>query len=568
MINVTNGKLIRLLVDDEPFDVRYGELRRARAGARLARRRAARASAEWGSPAGQRGARAPRRGWSRSPSARSRRSRYEVEPLDGRAARRRAVRAGRQRAAAAARDDDPRAAAALRHAAGGRGRTAHDDLRRRARAPHARAAGCGWRPAMDHVRRRPAGDATDDVESADDLGARHRRRRARAGPARCGWSSSSPTAGRRSGRCRRCATRSTAALAAAQHDRLGRPASPSSASTSTSSGTRADVEIEGDAELQQAVRFALFHVPAGRRARRAAGDPGQGPDRARLRRPRLLGHRDLRAAGADLHRARRGRATRCAGATRRSTWRASARSELGLRGRGVPVAHDPRRGVLGLLAGRHRRVPHQRRHRRRGRPLRATRPATTTFEREVGRRAAGRDRAAVALARPPRRRRAASASTASPGPTSTARVADNNVYTNLMAQRNLRGAADAVRAPPGRAPRELGRRRRGGGGLARRRRRDGRPVRRASSACTRRPRASPHHEAWDFDGTPPGPVPAAAALPVLRPLPQAGGQAGRPGAGDAPARRRVHRRGEGAQLRLLRGAAPCATRRCRRAPRR
>src|SRR4051812_50116114 len=26
MINVTNGKLIRLLVDDEPFDVRYGRL--------------------------------------------------------------------------------------------------------------------------------------------------------------------------------------------------------------------------------------------------------------------------------------------------------------------------------------------------------------------------------------------------------------------------------------------------------------------------------------------------------------------------------------------------------------
>src|SRR6478752_10563510 len=28
LINVTNGKTIRLLVDDEPFDVRYGELRR------------------------------------------------------------------------------------------------------------------------------------------------------------------------------------------------------------------------------------------------------------------------------------------------------------------------------------------------------------------------------------------------------------------------------------------------------------------------------------------------------------------------------------------------------------
>ena len=28
MVNVTNGKIIRLLVDDEPFDVRYGELRK------------------------------------------------------------------------------------------------------------------------------------------------------------------------------------------------------------------------------------------------------------------------------------------------------------------------------------------------------------------------------------------------------------------------------------------------------------------------------------------------------------------------------------------------------------
>src|SRR5439155_6222367 len=28
IINVTNGKVMRLLVDDEPFDVRYGKLRR------------------------------------------------------------------------------------------------------------------------------------------------------------------------------------------------------------------------------------------------------------------------------------------------------------------------------------------------------------------------------------------------------------------------------------------------------------------------------------------------------------------------------------------------------------
>jgi alpha,alpha-trehalose phosphorylase len=51
LVNVTNGKLIRLLVDDEPFDVRYGELRSHervldfRAG--VLRRRA-----EWASPTG------------------------------------------------------------------------------------------------------------------------------------------------------------------------------------------------------------------------------------------------------------------------------------------------------------------------------------------------------------------------------------------------------------------------------------------------------------------------------------------------------------------------------------
>src|SRR5689334_8817106 len=52
IVNVTNGKLLRLLVDDEPFDVRYGELRSHervldfRAGV-LHR------EAEWSSPAGQ-----------------------------------------------------------------------------------------------------------------------------------------------------------------------------------------------------------------------------------------------------------------------------------------------------------------------------------------------------------------------------------------------------------------------------------------------------------------------------------------------------------------------------------
>src|SRR5690242_7406293 len=52
MINVTNGKVIRLLVDDEPFDIRYGQLLRHervldfRAGT-LSRQ------ADWVSPAGR-----------------------------------------------------------------------------------------------------------------------------------------------------------------------------------------------------------------------------------------------------------------------------------------------------------------------------------------------------------------------------------------------------------------------------------------------------------------------------------------------------------------------------------
>ena len=37
VINVTNGKIIRLLVDDEPFDIRYGTVRRTPAPSTCAR---------------------------------------------------------------------------------------------------------------------------------------------------------------------------------------------------------------------------------------------------------------------------------------------------------------------------------------------------------------------------------------------------------------------------------------------------------------------------------------------------------------------------------------------------
>ena len=60
----------------------------------------------------------------------------------------------------------------------------------------------------------------------------------------------------------------------------------------------------------------------GRRPRRRLGHPGEGRDRLRLRRPLLLGHRDLRDAVPHLHDARGRPATRCGSATRCSTRRA------------------------------------------------------------------------------------------------------------------------------------------------------------------------------------------------------------------------------------------------------
>ena len=62
--------------------------------------------------------------------------------------------------------------------------------------------------------------------------------------------------------------------------------------------------------------------------------------------------------------------------------------------RAVPVAHDQRRGGVGLLPGRHRPVPHRRRRRLRDRPLRHRHRRHRVPPRR-GRRDAGRDRPAV-----------------------------------------------------------------------------------------------------------------------------------------------------------------------------
>ena len=124
----------------------------------------------------------------------------------------------------------------------------------------------------------------------------------------------------------------------------------------------ADVEVEGDPESQQAVRFGLFHLlQASARAERRAIS-GQGAHRNRLRRSCLLGHRGLRAAGAHLYRAARGR-RRAAVAGVDTGSRQGAGGRTGPRRRRLSLANHPRAGVLGLLAGGHRSLAHQRRHR-------------------------------------------------------------------------------------------------------------------------------------------------------------------------------------------------------------
>ncbi len=125
------------------------------------------------------------------------------------------------------------------------------------------------------------------------------------------------------------------------------------------------------------------------------------------------------------------------------------------------------------------------------------------------------------------------------GPDEYTAIADNNVYTNLAARRNLLDAAD-LRRECAEAGVRVRRRRGGDGELARRRGGDDDPLRRRA----RRPPAvrGLHRPcALGFREHAGRPLPAVPALPLLRHLPQAGDQTGGPGAGDGAVRRSVHR---------------------------
>jgi alpha,alpha-trehalose phosphorylase len=262
-VNVTNGKIIRLLVDDEPFDVRFGELESHervldfRAGV-LARR------AEWCSPAGRRVRVSSVRLVSlvqRAVAA----VLYEVEPLDG------PVRLVVQSELVANEpmqgvEVDPRAAASLGAPLRSEQFSDHD--------AHAvlvhitKQSALRIAAAMDHIVDGPAGTETAS-ESSEDLarvtitadvapGQRLRVVKLLA----YGWSSQRSTAALRD--------EVAAALAEARHTGWDGLLSGQRGYLEDF-WERADVELEGDAEIQQAVRFALFHtLQAGARGERRA----------------------------------------------------------------------------------------------------------------------------------------------------------------------------------------------------------------------------------------------------------------------------------------------------------
>ncbi|MBD0291666.1 MAG: glycoside hydrolase family 65 protein, partial [Thermoleophilia bacterium] len=263
IVNVTNGKLIRLLVDDEPFDVRYGKLLRHERVLDL-REGVLRRDVEWVSPAGQ----AVRVSSTRLVSFVQRSIAaivYEVEPVDApaRVVVQSELVANEEEPE---RTDDPRAAAALRAPLVAEDNR-HADLRaglvHRTRESKLRMAA-----GMDHVVEGPDGTTTTTESEADlarvtigtDLAPGQRLRLVKF--LAYGWSSQRSLPALRD--------QVDAALAAAKRSgweglRRGQREYLDDV------WARADVELEGDAALQQAVRFALFHVlQAGARAEQRA----------------------------------------------------------------------------------------------------------------------------------------------------------------------------------------------------------------------------------------------------------------------------------------------------------
>jgi alpha,alpha-trehalose phosphorylase len=444
VVNVTNGKLMRLLVEDEPFDLRYGDLNShervldLRAG--LLRR-----SADWVSPTERRIRMSSVRMVSFSQRAVAA-ILYEVEPVD------RDTRVVVQSELLAneplpAAEQDPRAAVAPSSQL----RSEFSDGREMVGvlAHSTAASGLTMAAAMDHEVDGPP-DTQAQMETFPDLA--RLTVAASLAPGRSlrivkflayGWSSQrSMQAIRDQVRGASAEARQTTwdGLLDEQREYLD------------DFWERADVELEGDVELQQAVRFALFHtLQAGARAERRAiaakGLTGPGYDghafwdteafvlpvltytaphaaRDALRwRHATLELARARAQVLGLEGAafpwRTIRGQECSGYWPAGTAAfhiAGAVADAVVRYHAATEDHDFGRGVgLELLA------------------------ETARLWRSLGHHdAAGRFRIDGVT-----------------GPDEYSALADNNVYTNLMAERNMREAFNAVQRHPRRST-ELG----------------------------------------------------------------------------------------------------------------
>ena len=445
IVNMTNGKIIRLLVDDSPFDIRYGDLISHERTLDF-RSGQLRREVVWRSPSGKLVKVVTHRLVSfvqRAVAA----IRYEVEPLEEetRFVIQSELVANEPHPPAS---KDPRAAAALDEpllSEQAIGKDAQAVLVHSTKGSELRAGA-----AMDHLIEGPKGTRHDPAETWDDLGRLTVTSTVAPGESlrlvkflAYGWSGERSVSAVRD--------QVGGAVAEARHTGW----------ESLAKGQReyldefwdgADVELDGDAELQQAVRFALFHTLQ-------AGARGEG---------RAIGAKGLTGPGYDGH---------CFWDTESFvlpvlsyTAPPAAAAALTWRQDTMEAARE-RASVLGLKGALFpwRTIS--------GRECSAYWPAGTAafhidadiaaavvrHQHASGDKGFAHDVGVELLVETARLWRSLGHHDASgnfridgvTGPDEYSAIADNNVYTNLMAQLNLRAAADAVKRHPDRAT-ELG----------------------------------------------------------------------------------------------------------------
>ncbi|MGI8801851.1 MAG: glycoside hydrolase family 65 protein [Solirubrobacteraceae bacterium] len=441
VVNVTNGKIIRLLVGDEPFDIRYGALR---SHERTLDFRSGLLHRElvWCSATG----RAVRVSSTRLVSFAQRAVAailFEVEPLE--ATTRLVIQSelvANEPTPPASKD--PRAAAALEsplmteeHASAGT---------RSALVHSTRGSGLRIAAAMDHIVEGPPGTEISPAESWEDLARVTIAATAQPGQRlrlvkflAYGWSAerSVPAVRDQVG----------AALAEARHTGWeGLVAEQRAVLDEFWAG--ADVELDGDAELQQAVRFALFHtLQAGARvdgrAIAAKGLTGPGYDghcfwdTESFVLP-VLTYTAPQATAAVLrwrHRTlptARERATQLGLRGAAFPWRTISGRECSAYWPAGTAAFHIGADIAGAVVRYQAATGDEEFARTVGTELLVE---TARLWRSLGHHdTAGRFRIDGVT-----------------GPDEYSAVADNNVYTNLMARHNLQAAADAVERNPGRA---------------------------------------------------------------------------------------------------------------------